>query len=39
MKKIFWTAADGILDAARLYRELARSAFTLLPSRRPVRQH
>ena len=39
MKKILWTASDTIVLAAQLYRELAQSALSLLPSRRTVRQH
>ncbi len=38
MKKMLWAASDAILLAARLYRELAVSALSLLPSRRPVRE-
>lgn len=38
MKKILWKASDAILLSARLYREIAVSAMSLLPSRRPVRE-
>lgn len=34
MKQILWNAADAVVLAARLYRELALSALTLLPTRR-----
>ncbi len=37
MKKILWTASDAIVLTARLYRELAMSALSLLPSR-PIRE-
>jgi hypothetical protein len=41
MKQNLWKAADSLvlatLLAAMLYRELAVSALSLLPSRRPIR--
>jgi len=38
MKQILSNASDAIVLAARLYRELALSALTLLPTRRDRRE-